>query len=101
MYIKAVGKTADSQHGALTIDTLRDVFRFENDLKNMKVEGVGALSDVCKTLFTGFCMESGITRFWLWDSGNFERSVNGSQEQLLLKVSSSTYSDGGQVCEFI
>lgn len=99
VYFTATGDAADSQHGALTVDAVRDVFQFGNSLKTMNVEGVGTWSDVCKMLFTGLCMESGITRFWSWDSDTFELSVEGNQTKLLSDVSKGRYFDGGQVCK--
>lgn len=98
VYFKATGDTPDNEHGALTVDAVQDAFQFENDLTSIDVQGVGNWTAVCKTLFPGVCLRTGITRFWAWTPGLFEQSVQGNQTKLLADVSSGYYYDGGQVC---
>lgn len=98
VYFGAIGKDADPEHGALTVDAVRDVFRFAHSLRSMDVEGVGNWTSVCKTLFPGICTESGVLRFWGMNPESFEQSVQGSQANVLNDVSSPYYMDGRQVC---
>ncbi|GMH35243.1 hypothetical protein BSKO_03111 [Bryopsis sp. KO-2023] len=100
VYVHATGNIANSTEGALTVESLRDVFSLDKKLKEIEVKGLGKWPKVCDTLVTGFCTESGITRFWTWSSDSFEASVAGDRAKLLRDVNQPTYPDGGQASKY-